>query len=35
MPNTEDILVDTLISWDVEFVFGLQPARSSHRRRSP
>ena len=23
MPNTADILVDTLISWDVEFVFGL------------
>ncbi|GLQ56452.1 thiamine pyrophosphate-dependent enzyme [Devosia nitrariae] len=23
MPNTADILVDTLIAWDVEFVFGL------------
>lgn len=23
MPNTADILIDTLISWDVEFVFGL------------
>lgn len=23
MPNTADALVDTLISWDVEFVFGL------------